>query len=98
MGVFKKEVSGMDHKMIGAYYASVFSNLSAEAAANVNSNHSSKLKHIGETTLPARAATPKRKCLEEEASLVNTLILAGFRHHNLICLHSYFISCFLLCN
>ena len=60
----------MDHKMIAALYASLFSNLSAEAAANVNSNRSSKLKHVGETTLSARAATSERRFLDEEAGPV----------------------------
>ena len=41
---FEKEVSGMDKKMVAAFYASLFSNLPAEAAANANSNRSSKLK------------------------------------------------------
>ena len=47
--VFENEVSGMDHKMIAAYYASLFADLSAEAAGNATSNRSSMAKrnHVG---------------------------------------------------
>ena len=50
--VFENEVSGMDHKMIAAHYASLFADLSAEAAGNATSNRSSMAKrnHVGETT------------------------------------------------
>ena len=65
--VFENEVSGMDHKMIAAHYASLFADLSAEAAGNATSNRSSKLKHVGETSLAARAATSEKKFLNEEA-------------------------------
>ena len=68
--VFEKEVSGMDHKMIAAHYALLFSYLSAEAARNANSNCSLKLKHVGETTLSARAATLERRFLHKGAGLV----------------------------
>ena len=68
--VFENEVSGMDHKMIAAHYASLFADLSAEAAGNATSNRSSKLKHVGETSLAARAATSEKKFLHEEAGAV----------------------------
>jgi hypothetical protein len=70
--VFENEVSGMDHKMIAAHYASLFADLSAEAAGNATSNRSSMAKrnHAGETASSARAATSEKRFLNEEAGAV----------------------------
>lgn len=58
--------------MIAAFYASLLSNLPAEAAANANadSNRSSKRNQRVETTLPASAAALEKRPLEEEAGPV----------------------------
>ena len=66
---------GDTSKTIAAYFASLFANLPAEAFANVNSNHSSmtKCNHIGDTTSSARAIALKKRFLEEEAGLVQSI-------------------------
>ena len=63
--IFETEVSGMDHPSYAVFYASLMSDLPAEAAANVSSKRSSKrhAHHVGETTLPARAVASEKRAL-----------------------------------
>ena len=65
--VFEKEASGMDHRMIDAFCTSLWSNLSAEAAANADSNRGAKSNHAWERALSGRAATSEKRPLEKEA-------------------------------